>query len=333
MNAPVDTSASRRGAAQALAERIQAKAPELGQRAIAEMYQNPFWQERFGAYGREMSDKDSQFHVSYVVQALVASEPAVLTNYARWLQTLLVSRGMCSRHIDENFERLSSAIGHEIAEPGPALELLAAAREALVYASGPARELMLTAETLAERVVDALWTRVPTWFSAASTYPSLATFESIHQVERARFKSDALEYISYLADALHAERPELFVEHAVWMHDFTVRRHGPGARVEETLHTLADCLPPAPAAPKASRPPGGASAAASGADRASQRPSRRPPLSQPPPPPVPVPVSGELAGRARAVLDAALERLAREAENAVLHAARAATRAADGGNS
>jgi hypothetical protein len=297
----------------ALAERIEAKASELGRRAIAEMYQNPFWQERFGARGREMSDQDSQFHLSYLIQALTASQPEVLTRYARWLQTLLVSRGMCSRHIDENFERLARAIGEQISEPEPAIELLRAARQALIYERGPERELMLSAEPLAERVVDALWSRQPSWFSAASSYPSLATFESIHQAERARCKSDVLDYIAYLADALHAARPELFEAHAAWMHGFAARRHGTGARVEETLRALSDCLPAAPGA--AARRPSVAAAASGAEPRASQAPAaRRPPLSQPPPPPVPMPASSELAGLAQAALGAAIERLVRDAE-------------------
>jgi len=290
-----------------LAERIEAKASELGRRAIVEMYQNPFWQERFGARGREMSDKDSEFHISYLIQALIASQPDVLTRYARWLQTLLVSRGMCSRHIDENFERLARAIGDEISEPEPALELLRAARQALIYESGPARELMLSAEPLAERVVDALWSRQPSWFSAASSYPSLATFESIHQAERARCRSDVLDYIAYLADALHAGRPELFAAHAAWMHGFVARRHGPGGRVEETLSALSDCLPAAATA--AARRP-----SSTGATSPSQAPAARRPLSQPPPPPVPMPASAELAALAQAALGAAIERLARVAE-------------------
>lgn len=289
-----------------LAERIQAKAPELGRRAISEMYQNPFWQERFGARGREMSDKDGELHVSYLVQALVASQPSVLTGYARWLQTLLVSRGMCSRHIDENFERLARAISEQIAEPEPALALLLAARQALVYESGPARELMLRGDALAERVVDAVASRQPSWFSAASSYTSLASFESIHQAESARFKADVLEYIAYLADALHAERPELFVAHAAWMQGFLARRKGPGARVEEILHALCDCLPAAPLEP-------GAAAAVAVPRRSSAPAARRPPLSQPPAPPAPLPVSAELATRARAVLAEALERLGRDA--------------------
>jgi hypothetical protein len=296
-----------------LAERIEARAPELGRRAIVEMYQNPFWQERFGARGREMSETDIQCHLSHLVRALSASQPDVLTRHARSLQTSLVSRGMCSRHIDENFERLARAIRDEISEPEPALELLRAARQALIYERGPARELMLSAEPLAERVVDTLWSRQPSWFSAASSYPSLATFESIHQAERARCRTDVLDYIAYLADALHAGRPGLFAAHAAWMRGFVARRHGPGGRVEETLSALSDCLPAPPAA-AASRPSG--SVGASGAEhRASQAPAaRRPPLSQPPPPPVPMPASPELAALAQAALGAAIEGLARDAD-------------------
>jgi hypothetical protein len=194
--------------------------------------------------------------------------------------------------------------------------MLAAARQALIYERGPARELMLSAEPLAERVVDALWSRQPSWFSAASSYPSLATFESIHQAERARCKADVLDYVAYLADALHAERPELFVAHAAWMHGFVARRSGPGARVEETLSALSDCLPPAAGAspaPAARRPSSGP---ANGAEpRPSQAPAaRRPPLSQPPPPPVPLAVSTELAALAQAALGAAMQRIVREPE-------------------
>src|SRR5690606_12663884 len=130
--------------------------------------------------------------------------------------------------------------------------------------------------------------------------PSLATFESIHQAERARCKSEVLDHIAYLADALHAERPELFVAHALWMKGFASRQ-GQAARGPAPPLALSDCLPAAPGV--------------GGAPRASARPaSRRPPLSQPPPPPVPLPASPELAERAQPVLHAALAELAREGE-------------------
>jgi hypothetical protein len=188
----------------------------------------------------------------------------------------------------------------------PARELLSSARQALVYESGPARELQLLANPLAEKTIDAIWSRQPGWFAAASSYTSLASFESITQAERARWNTDILEHLSYLADTLHAERPEVFSAHALWMRDFFVRHHASPVRVEETLLALAECLPPAEVPT-----PARASSAPRPSLRASLRPgSLRPPLSEPPPPPVPLPMSAALAGRARAQLRETLARLA-----------------------
>jgi len=225
-----------------LIERLEASAAELARRSIAEMYDNPFWLERFGARGREHAERDGAYHVSYLIQALAGQDASVLTSYARWLQSLLVSRGMSSRHIAENFERLARAIQRQVAEPEPAIELLAAATGALLYEGGPARELQTLAAPLARAVVDELERSHTAWFAAASSYPSLASLESIEQAERARFEGEALDFIAYLADALNAARPELFVRHALWTHAYQVRRRAPQARVQQTLLTLRDCL-------------------------------------------------------------------------------------------
>lgn len=225
-----------------LIERLQAGAPELARRTIAEMYDNPFWQERFGSSGRENADRDGQYHLTYLIQALAANDASVLTSYARWLQTLLVSRGMSSRHIAENFDRLARAIGRDVSESAPALELLAAATQALVYDAGPARELQTLAARLARVVVDELERSHTAWFAAASSYPSLASLESIERAERARFEEEVLDFIAYLADALHAARPELFVRHVLWTHGYQVRRRAPLTRVKQTLLALRDCL-------------------------------------------------------------------------------------------
>jgi hypothetical protein len=306
-----------------LIERLGAQSVPLARRAIAEMYQNPFWQERFGAGSREMAEQDGVFHLSYLLQALAASDPSVLTNYARSLQTLLVSRGMCSRHISEHFERLERAIAELVPESAPAGELLRAARQALTYDDGPGRELQLLSDPLAEKALDALESRQPSWFSAASSYVSMASFESILQAERARWKGDLLELISYLADALRADRLELFSTHVAWTRGYFMRRQGPSARMEETLYALAECLP---AARESRSPPpdaAGSSAAVPPVERrASLRPVRsRPSLSEPPAPPVPLSMSGALAARARAALDHALDCIAREAAEAAARAA------------
>jgi len=290
-----------------LIERLEAKASELARRSIAEMYDNPFWQERFGARGREMAEKDAQFHVSYLLSALAASDPGVLATYARWLQTLLVSRGMCSLHIAENFERLAAAIAQDIPESEPAVALLRGAVDALTYDGGPERELQERLASLADAAVDTLARRDPSWFAAASSFTSLASYESIAQAEMARCHERVREHIAYLADAMHAGRPELFAAHALWMRGFFERRQAPWARLEETLRALRDCLKPARVgSPSAAPDPGhGANGRPEG-----QRASVRPKLSQPPAPAVPVAVSAELAARSVALIDAALERLA-----------------------
>ena len=210
-----------------LIERLQTQSVPLARRAIAEMYQNPFWQDRFGTRGRELTEQDGALHLSYLLQALAASDPSVLTSYARSLQTQLVSRGMCSRHISEHFERLERAIADLVPESDPAGELLRAARQALTYDEGLGRELQLLSDPLAEKTLDALESRQPSWFSAASSYVSMASFESILQAERARWKGDLLELISYLADALRADRLELFSAHVVYSSWFLHASPGP----------------------------------------------------------------------------------------------------------
>jgi hypothetical protein len=305
-----------------LSERLQAKSSVLGERATREMYDDPFWQARFGARGREMAEKDSQYHLSYLVQALAAEDAGVFESYARWLQTLLISRGMCSRHIAENFQRLEQAIEDEVDQPKAALEVLRAGRAALVYPGGPARELQLCAEQLAERTLEALVSRQPSWFSMAATRTSMAAFESVAQAEQARFKRDVLDQIAYLADAMNAGRGDLFADHVAWMHEYASARQGPVTRIQETLLALDECLGPlAPGAEPSAAAPGRSGSkrpslapAARGSEapppRASLRPvSKRPSLSPAPDIPVPLPVSAELGAASRQLIELALQRL------------------------
>jgi hypothetical protein len=68
------------------ADRIEARAEVLVEHALRAMYLNPFWEERFGARGRQFARADNAFHVSYLVQALRAGSPELLAHYASWLQ-------------------------------------------------------------------------------------------------------------------------------------------------------------------------------------------------------------------------------------------------------
>lgn len=175
---------------------LRARGAELSKRAIAEMYRRPFWRERFGDRGRRHSDDDGRHHVSYLVEALEAKDPEIMRRYSRWLQPVLTTRGMCTRHLDENFELLGRVIREDLGPADDALEYLQAAREALIYPDGLGRELQLVAGVLVKDVV-----------LAPHVTPE-----------------DADDLVSYLADAAALARVDLFAAHAQFL-DGYVRRH------------------------------------------------------------------------------------------------------------
>src|SRR4051812_15173560 len=107
MTAPADASAQQR---QQLAERIERLGDSFARRALSIMYANPFWDDRFGERGRRFAEEDGRHHVSYLCEALRQGDPRVMVRYARWLQSVLTTRGMCSAHLDENLERIGGVI-------------------------------------------------------------------------------------------------------------------------------------------------------------------------------------------------------------------------------
>ena len=96
-----------------LVARLDASAERLTTRVLAEMYADPFWHARFGERADRYGRQDGRFHVDYVIQALQADDVGIIEHYARWLQQVLTSRGMCTRHLAENFARLADAIRDE----------------------------------------------------------------------------------------------------------------------------------------------------------------------------------------------------------------------------
>lgn len=284
----------------ALLEQLGQRADALARRSVAEMYQDPFWQARYGSPGRRNAEQDARHHLSYLAQALVAGDAAVMTRYARRLQPVLVSRGMCTRHLAQIFERLRLAISEQIVGAAPAAELLQAAAQALAYTAGPARELQELGDPLATSVVELLALREPGWFAAVTSYASIATFESLTESEKGRCKQDVLDLLSYVADSLHAGRPELLAAHVAWASPFFEQRKRPWAP-REVLRSLGAFLEDSSIA--AARRPGSVPPRP---ERITLRPLATVTTSQPPPPPPPLPVSPELASAVRALLDAAL---------------------------
>jgi hypothetical protein len=117
------------------------------------MYENPFWMERYGERGRRFANEDSLHHIGYLDQALAAADSAVFERYARWLRSVLVSRGMCSEHLAENFRLLAAAIAEAgLPDAARAGEILHDGARALAYENGDAAVL----ESIRPRLVDAV---------------------------------------------------------------------------------------------------------------------------------------------------------------------------------
>jgi len=152
-----------------LAEQLAEAGPRLTAAVLAAMYEDPFWTLRFGARGRHHSQKDGDYHLQYLQQAIAADEPRVFENYAKWLREVLVSRGMCSAHLAENFTRLADAID---AEPwddrAKASAILRRGAAALRYTEGDAAvlEAMGLEGTYASYLKDAVAFAAPERFAA-----------------------------------------------------------------------------------------------------------------------------------------------------------------------
>lgn len=206
-------------------QRVEARSAELARASVEGMYADPFWEARYGAErARRFGGEDAVFHVRYLVQALTLERPAVMADYARWLRTLLVSRGMCTRHVDENFEGLATALSAAGFTPDtPPHACVRAGRDALRYTEGPARAVQEDAAPVARRV-------------AGRLAPNATVAE--------RLAIELQLQLSYLSDALATGRPELFLEHCRWYAGFWPRRGFAALTFPSVLEALEAVVEP-----------------------------------------------------------------------------------------
>lgn len=191
---------------------------------LDEMYADPFWHERFGERALTHGRRDADFHLQYLVEALTADDEGIFLAYAIWLREVLVTRGMCSRHLAESFERLASAIAEETwPDRERAVAILRAGARALVYTSADAGAVDAERGVLAQQ-------------AAAATHAALGA--AVH----ARCVDDLDYHLSYLADALAFAGSERFVAHVVFMVGFLGRRAISADHLRESLGSLAAVL-------------------------------------------------------------------------------------------
>jgi hypothetical protein len=220
----------------ALAEELTARAAILVERVVAATYRDPFWDARYGERGRRYVTQDALYHVQYLAEALWAGSPESLVQYARWLQTVLTTRGMCSRHLAENLDRLADAIREEALPDAETAEAyLRAAVDGLRYPAGPAAVVQGNAARLARAVAAHLGAYSP---------DDAAVGRRGHAPD-----GDDLHYhLSYLADALALERPDLFADYTRWTAGYRTSRGLAAESLGTELAALDNALAALPAA-------------------------------------------------------------------------------------
>lgn len=189
---------------------LMERRPALAVRVTAEMFQDPFWSERFPARGRRFSEEDAQYHVAYLCQAIVERDRGVLERYACWLRGVLTARGMCTLHLAENFDRLATAIAEESVKGAQAAAAVLRSAIAALDHQPPARELADAAATIA-------------------TAMDGATAEALRERRH---------LMSFLADAVANDRADVFVAHVRWLSSSPSRAHRGGTDLRDDLARL-----------------------------------------------------------------------------------------------
>lgn len=141
-----------------LADWVAANGAPVSSSVIDGMYdRDPFWLERFGPAGLQFAREDGGFHIRHLVSALRIGRDELLVSYAQWLRELLVARGMCTRHLTENFELLGAALEREApCDATPAVRALSKASAALTYTGNHASAVQMRENELARGYVLAL---------------------------------------------------------------------------------------------------------------------------------------------------------------------------------
>ncbi len=106
---------------QAVAAAIEAVRASLVDAVLTDLYRNPFWDDRYGERGRQFARQDINYHLDFLIAAIRVDSLPTLTDYYRWVQALLIPRGMCTQHIRQNLERLAYHLQQLAPEAWPAM--------------------------------------------------------------------------------------------------------------------------------------------------------------------------------------------------------------------
>ncbi|MCA1064301.1 hypothetical protein QTG56_03675 [Rossellomorea sp. AcN35-11] len=92
--------------------------------SISKLYDRyPELHEKFGEAGRKKCYEDNIHHFNYLESAADISESKIFSDYALWLNSILVSRGMKSDHLIDNFKCIMESLEETEIEKGGTFKL------------------------------------------------------------------------------------------------------------------------------------------------------------------------------------------------------------------
>lgn len=86
---------------------------QIVERVVEGIYQDmPELLDKFGERGRIKCMEDNYHHIKHLESARNLEADEFFIDYALWLNNLLTTRGMHTKHVVDNFERLEKEIAH-----------------------------------------------------------------------------------------------------------------------------------------------------------------------------------------------------------------------------
>ncbi|MFC7786117.1 hypothetical protein ACFQWC_16615 [Rossellomorea sp. GCM10028870] len=103
---------------------MESKYKSVIEEAVAKLYERyPELDEKYGEVGRKKCYEDNIHHFNYLESASDVGESKVFSDYALWLNSVLVIRGMKSDHLIDNFNCINESLKECDIEKGEEFKL------------------------------------------------------------------------------------------------------------------------------------------------------------------------------------------------------------------
>ncbi len=198
---------------------------EVVEGVLEDMYQNPFWEARFGERGRVHTRQDTHYHLNYLVAAVDLNNPATLSTYFHWCQGMFVYHGMCALHLQQTLDSLGDQLARRLPAAWPAIEpIYRASYQGLFYERPDCRALAERQAEIADK-------------TTARMFPPRAA--GIEERRKQACYQDNLYHLSYLTGAVDYQTARSFTQYADWLKSYFPTLHVPVSELSADFRALA----------------------------------------------------------------------------------------------